>query len=136
MLKVFFLVLGAILIQGAKVGPFLNAFSTLRDNVLVVDRHFFLNDENLLQCGDFQIFCDWFNTDFKNQDNQGPFKNEFLEILKNPEYLVFIKNPKLSPNQPKGTRRCSGFTSVCENLEKLRRKNVVDKISDTLKSRL
>lgn len=136
MLKVLFFVLGATLIQGTKVGPLLNVFQTLHDNVLVVDRQFFLNEENSAKCGEFQIFCDWFFTDFKNQNNQGPFKNELLDILKNPEYMVFFKNPKLNPNQPKGTRRCSGFPSVCRNLEKLRRKIVIDKISETLKSRL
>lgn len=136
MLKVLLLILGATLIQGTKVGPLINVFTTLHDNVLVVDRHFFLNEENSLQCGEFQIFCDWFFTDFKNQNNQGPFKNELLNILKSPEYMVFFKDPQLNPNQPRGTRRCSGNAAVCANLDKHRKKRAIDKISETLKNRL
>ena len=136
MLKVLLLVLGVTLIQGTRVGPLLNVFTTLNDNVLVVDRQFFVDEQNSLQCGEFQIFCDWFYADFKYQNNQGPFKNDLLNILKSNEYMVFFKKPKLNANQPRGTRRCSGFPSVCTNLEKHRRSIEIDKISDALKSRL
>ena len=132
MLKVLFVLLGTALIHGAKVGPFLTAFTTLNDNVMVADKQFFGNEGNSKRCGEFQIFCDWLFTDYKSQNNNNNYQSDLMEILKNQGYMIFFKKPKLTVDQPVGTRRCSGFPSVCKNLENLRRKNEIDQKSDTL----
>lgn len=131
MFKILFLLTGVALVQGAKIGPYLNVFSTLNDNILMADKTFF-GEENYKLCKEFQIFCDWLFKDYEKErsivDN---FKQGPLEILKNPKYMVFIKNPIIMDIPTRGKRRCSGFISVCENLEDLRIQNEIDQDLET-----
>lgn len=132
MFIVLLLLFVVVHIEGARIGAYLNTFPTLHDNILMMDKTFLGDEQNSKGCGEFQIFCDWLYTGYKNENNDKNFHDEQLDILKNPNYMVFIKNPTLLADKT-NKRRCSGFTSVCKNLDELklkRKQNEYDQHSD------
>ena len=97
MLKVMLVIvfIGSILVEESfgceGVNKYAESIMTNQNSILVASKKFWDSQENAGECGDKQVYCDYFYTEFRAYiDSLEPFFSSKMSAFKTEKYAIFI----------------------------------------------